>query len=604
MNLSLFDLDTDVNLFFWREGNEAMRQKEYVKAIEYFEHAKKRMPNMAKIIDSNIELAQRKQRSSLPCIPVLNAETIDIVVPVYNALEDVKNCLVSLEKYTDNFKVHIFVINDASDEATTQYLQEFIKDKALFTLIENPQNLGYTKSVNIGLRSSTADYVITQNSDTIVSKGWLRGMIRCMKSDPKIGIVGPLSNAGGWQSVPAVKSHLGGFIVNQLPVDFSINTMADAIKLISEQAYPRIPIINGFCFMIRRTLINVIGYMDELNFPIGYGEENDYCIRANNANFETAVSDDVYVFHAKSKSFGNKKCRELSLQGSNTLKYYYENYTDIFLKASTCFKLNHIREKIYNTLYSIDLKKKSLNTIKNKKILVHLHLFYEEQVEYFLEKLKNITVDYDFYVTLVSKIKSTEAKILDFKNDTNIIYVKNSGYDIYPFLKILEKINLDNYKFVMKLHTKNFRNKVWRNKNYEFVGYEWRNYLVDAFLSSKKQFNNVLDVFKHVPAVGIVGSKELMRSYENKRQEDMTRKVCTRLNLQYNNSTMFICGTMFIIRSSLLNILKNASFSDSDFDDVSSSSNVGTLAHSLETIFGIIVKNEKKFIYGITKDEF
>ena len=58
--------------------------------------------------------------------------------------------------------------------------------------------------------------------------------------------------------------------------------------------------------------------MDEENFPIGYGEENDYCIRAADAGFTLAIADDAYVFHAKSKSFGHSRRKELSKQGADT----------------------------------------------------------------------------------------------------------------------------------------------------------------------------------------------------------------------------------------------------------------------------------------------
>ena len=72
--------------------------------------------------------------------------------------------------------------------------------------------------------------------------------------------------------------------------------------------------------MIRRQVIDAIGYMDEASFPAGYGEENDYCIRASEAGYYMAIADDVYVFHAKSKSFGHKNRKKLSAEGSQQLK--------------------------------------------------------------------------------------------------------------------------------------------------------------------------------------------------------------------------------------------------------------------------------------------
>jgi glycosyltransferase involved in cell wall biosynthesis len=108
---------------------------------------------------------------------------VDVVVPVYNALDDVRRCLESLSRHTDGLQVRIIVVNDGSEQPTTDWLRTFCTGRPGLHLIENPVNLGYTKTVNTGLRFSNAPYVITQNSDTIVSEGWLKGLIRCMESE-------------------------------------------------------------------------------------------------------------------------------------------------------------------------------------------------------------------------------------------------------------------------------------------------------------------------------------------------------------------------------------------------------------------------------------
>jgi GT2 family glycosyltransferase/glycosyltransferase involved in cell wall biosynthesis len=248
------------------------------------------------------------------------AERIDIVVPVYNALADVKVCLASLREKRDGFAVRVIVVNDGSDAETTAWLREYCPCDPVFTLIEHPHNKGYTQAVNTGLRASDAPYVITQNSDTIATSGWLRGLVRCINSAPEIGIAGPLSNAASWQNVPSLYDETGAFAVNDIPGGRSPDEMALLVARASSRAYPRLPFVNGFCFMIKRAVIDAIGYMDEANFPVGYGEENDFCIRAADAGFKLAIADDTYVFHAKSKSFGHSRRKELSKQGSETLK--------------------------------------------------------------------------------------------------------------------------------------------------------------------------------------------------------------------------------------------------------------------------------------------
>jgi glycosyltransferase involved in cell wall biosynthesis len=73
-----------------------------------------------------------------------------------------------------------------------------------------------------------------------------------------------------------------------------------------------VPFVNGFCFVIKRTVIDAIGSFDEERFGGGYCEENDYAIRADAAGFELAVVGDAYVYHAKSRSYGAEERSDLS----------------------------------------------------------------------------------------------------------------------------------------------------------------------------------------------------------------------------------------------------------------------------------------------------
>jgi glycosyltransferase involved in cell wall biosynthesis len=73
-----------------------------------------------------------------------------------------------------------------------------------------------------------------------------------------------------------------------------------------------LPFLNGFCYAIKRAVIEAVGYLDEERFPSGYCEENDYSQRTRDAGFELAVVDDAYVYHAKSRSFGAGEREELA----------------------------------------------------------------------------------------------------------------------------------------------------------------------------------------------------------------------------------------------------------------------------------------------------
>jgi hypothetical protein len=88
--------------------------------------------------------------------------------------------------------------------------------------------------------------------------------------------------------------------------------MGELVSRYSGRVSPNLPFLNGFCLLIRREVIDSIGYFDEENFGDGYGEENDYCLRARQAGWKLAVADDTYIFHAQSRSYSDEKRKMLS----------------------------------------------------------------------------------------------------------------------------------------------------------------------------------------------------------------------------------------------------------------------------------------------------
>jgi GT2 family glycosyltransferase len=233
--------------------------------------------------------------------------TVDIIIPVHNALDDVKNCLNSVITKLNRNKHRVLIVDDGSDSETRDYLLDFQKKHSeSIIMTRNQHALGYTKAANIGMKLSSADYVILLNSDTVVANNWVEKMVSCAMSSSSIGIVGPLSNAASWQSVPLIKESDGSYSNNPLPAGVNVNTM-DHWCASQPSFYPRVQLVNGFCFLITRQLINAIGIFDELSYPKGYNEENDYCFRCSDHGFELAIATDTYVYHAKSKSYTPQK---------------------------------------------------------------------------------------------------------------------------------------------------------------------------------------------------------------------------------------------------------------------------------------------------------
>lgn len=294
----------------------------------------------------------KKRRNKNRPIPFLQKNlSFDIVIPVHNALEDLRKCLESIYQNSES-PFRLIIINDGSDHSTSLFLNEFAKSHSNLFLIENPLPRGYTKAANQGLKEINADFAVLMNSDLIVPEGWLKRLAEPALNDKSVGLIGPVSNAATWQSVPERFDLKGSWAINDLPEGMDINGFDKIVTSVSVKRFPQVPVLNGFCTLICKEVFGKIGYLDEESFPSGYGEENDFCLRAGKAGFKLVVNDSVYIFHAKSKSFGHKKRLQLSEEGGKKLleKYGKEAIDNAVKSLRDNIYLKEIREKIFDAL--------------------------------------------------------------------------------------------------------------------------------------------------------------------------------------------------------------------------------------------------------------
>lgn len=223
------------------------------------------------------------------------------------------------------------------------------------------------------------------------------------------------------------------------------------------------------------------------------------------------------------------------------------------------------------------------------RILVHLHLYYQKQLDYFLSKLNNISnCEWDLYVTVVKEDETVWKKIIEFKPDAKIIKIDNIGYDVWPFIQVIRMVNLDSYDYVIKLHTKNYRNKL-KLFDYEVSGYKWRNSLVDSILKDKNYFKKILKYFSNDKKLGsITKSLFYWKIYHNNWPEESYKLnyELKRINFKSRYS-YFHGGTMFIMRADVFKFLKAIEYYPQMFDCAMETGSGGSLAHVYERIFTI-----------------
>lgn len=223
-----------------------------------------------------------------------------VIIPVYNAAEDLRVCIERLSRFTPNW-VGILFINDASTDPEITGILEMTSQYSNMRVLNNESNMGFTRTVNRGLTETGNADVILLNSDARVTPGWVQGLRAAALARPRVGTVTAMSDRAGAFSAPKIGNN------NDLPSGVDEITYARAFRRRSAGLYPSVPTGNGFCMYISRACIREIGILDAEAFPKGYGEENDFCMRAGRADWANLVDDRTYVFHDRSKSFGDSK---------------------------------------------------------------------------------------------------------------------------------------------------------------------------------------------------------------------------------------------------------------------------------------------------------
>lgn len=274
---------------------------------------------------------------------------LDIIIPVYNAYDALKNCLASVEKHNAGAD-NVILINDASTDPRIKDLIHVFASRNNWKVITHKVNLGFVKTANEGLRLSNGHSILL-NSDTIVSKNWLKAFKQAILNCKDMATATAWSNNAEICSLPHFLQN------NQIPQD--IDELSEIIYNNYLPQYPEIPTAVGFCMLITSQAKEKVGFLDEQHFGHGYGEENDYSLRADEQGMKNIICDNAYVVHLGNESFSDIGMKP----GNETMNRLLEKHPD-YLKLIQKYIEDDPAKEIRNKLIGI------INE-KNPNLLIH-----------------------------------------------------------------------------------------------------------------------------------------------------------------------------------------------------------------------------------------
>ena len=226
------------------------------------------------------------------------------------------------------------------------------------------------------------------------------------------------------------------------------------------------------------------------------------------------------------------------------------------------------------------------------KAAVIAHVFYPEFWPELATCIRTVGTDCDLFVTFVDEAAVAEAR-RDFPA-ARFIACENRGYDVWPFLKVLQEIPLDDYDMVIKLHTKRDVTGELLVLNHAWVGGgAWRELLL-AFVATGDAWRSTLRCFTD-PRIGMVADRRLvfcgdtLPAAADGGTFDRAREEFRRLTgFAVPEGAEYVAGTMFAARPTALKPLLARRFEVSMFEPPAGH-RCETYAHLMERMFGFSV---------------
>lgn len=233
---------------------------------------------------------------------------IDVVIPVYKGLAETRRCVESVLANRQAAPFETIVVDDATPEPEIAAWLDGLARDGRVTLLRNAGNLGFVRSVNRGMALHAERDVVLLNSDTEVANDWLDRLHACAHGAADIATVTPFSNNATICSYP-----FEGW-AGEIPGTLGLAGLDRVFATTNAGRTVDLPTAVGFCMYLRRDALSTIGLFDEERYGRGYGEENDFCMRALKAGWRNVLAGDVFVFHQGSVSFSEDR---FALQDAN-----------------------------------------------------------------------------------------------------------------------------------------------------------------------------------------------------------------------------------------------------------------------------------------------
>ncbi|HGY55416.1 MAG TPA: glycosyltransferase family 2 protein [Caldithrix abyssi] len=252
-----------------------------------------------------------------------NAYRISVIIPHYNGLDILRDCLDALMKNVfDAFET--IVIDNGSNDGSQQMVK---KNYPEVRLVQNKENRGYAGACNQGIELARAPYVLLLNNDTVMPKNFLQEMLAAMESDETIACVQPKILSIQDKHYFDYSGAAGGEM-DILGYPFARGRIFDTVERDKGQYDAMEKTVfwtSGCALLLRKSVTEELGKLDEDFFA--HQEEIDLNWRVQIAGYRNVVTCSTYIYHYSGYTLRSDNQRKMYLNHRNNLIMMIKNYS-------------------------------------------------------------------------------------------------------------------------------------------------------------------------------------------------------------------------------------------------------------------------------------
>lgn len=258
---------------------------------------------------------------------------LGVIIVNYRTPQLVEACLNSLSPMLERADAAIVVVDNASRDGSYERLSQFRREVSFgerLTVIEAPENGGFSAGNNSGVKAISSDYVLFLNSDALAGSGALDALLAAARDNPKAGLIAPkIVSSEGEREVSLFRNHtlLGEFVDGAQTGPVTRLFHHAEIPIFPEDDETEPDWASFAAILLSRAAIERAGSMDEGFFL--YYEDCDYCRRVVDCGYEIAQAPQAVFIH---DAGGSTKLRERAGKGARLPAYYYASRSRYYRK--------------------------------------------------------------------------------------------------------------------------------------------------------------------------------------------------------------------------------------------------------------------------------